>query len=240
MPKDDEQRAMSAVLDSGDGAVLSHRSAAATWGLPGFDMTELEVSRPRTGANRATGLAQLHHPCDLPAHHCTTRDGLPVTTLARTVFDLTGTEHPGRAERALHAALRAGLRWTTIENYLNELARRGRPGIELMRELLAAHAGRPAMGSGLEARFLRLLLNAGLPQPRRQVDLGTDDWAGRVDFLYNDSASSSRSTAPGVIRPPWTWNATSTEQPGWWRPATPSYPCRSTSSPARPARSFGW
>jgi len=186
IPANDKQRAMSAVLDSGAGAVLSHRSAAAAWGLPGFNLAELELSRQRTGANRGTTLARLHHPCHLPPHHCTIHRGLPVTTLVRTVFDLAGSEHAGRAERALHAALRAGLRWSTIEDHLHELARQGRPGIELMRLLVATHSGRPALGSGLEARFLRILLDAGLPQPRRQVDLGRHSWVGRVDFLYDD------------------------------------------------------
>ncbi len=186
MPEDGEQRAMSAILDSGSGAVLSHRPAAALWGLPGFDMAELQVSRRRAGANRGTTLARLHHPCHLPAHHCTVRSGLPVTSLVRTVFDLAGSEYPGRAERALHAALRAGLRWSTIEAHMGELARRGRPGIQVMRALLTRHGGKPALGSGLEARFLRILLDAALPQPRRQVDLGGLAWVGRVDFLYDD------------------------------------------------------
>jgi len=186
MPRTDGQQAMAALLDAGDGSVLSHRSAAAAWGIPGFDMAELEVSRQRTGANRGSDLARLHHPCHLPPHHCTTRNGLPVTTLVRTVFDLAGSEKPGRAERVLHAALRAGLRWTTIEQHLYELARSGRPGIELMRELVATHGGRSALGSGLEVRFLRILLHAGLPEPRRQVDLGGHAPVGRVDFLYDD------------------------------------------------------
>jgi len=80
MPANDKQRAMSAVLDSGAGAVLSHRSAAAAWGLPGFNLAELELSRQRTGANRGTTLARLHHPCHLPPHHYTIHRGLPLRT----------------------------------------------------------------------------------------------------------------------------------------------------------------
>ena len=183
MPANDRQRAMSAVLDSGAGAVLSHRSAAAAWGLPGFDLAELDVSRPEDRRQPGNGIGSGPPSLLPPSHHCTTRSGLPVTTLVRTVFDLAGSERPARAERALHAALRAGLRWSTIEDHLHELARRG---IELMRELVATHGGRPALGSGLETRFLRILLDAGLPQPRRQVDLGGHAWVGRVDFLYHD------------------------------------------------------
>lgn len=38
----------------------------------------------------------------------------------------------------------------------------------------------------MEARFLRILKEAGLPEPRRQVDVGDYRWVGRVDFLYED------------------------------------------------------
>lgn len=186
MPETDQQQAMAAVLDAGEGAVLSHRSAAALWELPGFGLEELEVSRPRAGPNRATTLAKLHHPRLLPPRHCTVRHRLPVTTLVRTVFDLAGSEYPARAENALHSALRAGLGWHTVEDHLRRVAQKGRPGIELMRELVEQHGGKPVLGSGLEARFLRILRSAGLPEPRRQVDLGGQSWAGRVDFLYDD------------------------------------------------------
>src|SRR5690606_18651631 len=38
--------------------------------------------------------------------------------------------------------------------------------------------------SELERRFLALVRNHGLPEPERQVDLGDDEWIGRVDFLF--------------------------------------------------------
>lgn len=186
MPETDEQRAMAAVLDAGEEAVISHGSAAALWGLPGFDLGRVQVSRPRSGTDRPTVLAVLHHPRMLPPHHRTVLCHIPVTTLVRTVFDLAGTEHPGRAERALHAAVKRGLSWAAIESHLEEVAERGRTGVALIRELLADHFGKPALESGLEARFLRILRNAGLPEPRRQVDVGGDAWVGRVDFLYED------------------------------------------------------
>ncbi|HSH59455.1 MAG TPA: hypothetical protein VK988_07400 [Acidimicrobiales bacterium] len=109
-----------------------------------------------------------------------------MTSLVRTVFDLAGAVHPARAERALHAALRAGLSWTALQTHLLAEARQGRDGISLMRQLVAGHQGKVALGSGLEVRFLRLLTDAGLPEPRRQVDVGAEGWVGRVDFLYED------------------------------------------------------
>ena len=73
-----------------------------------------------------------------------------------------------------------------LERHLTDEARQGRNGISLMRELIAAHRGRPGLGSGLEVRFLRLLKDAGLPEPRSQIDVGAERWAARVDFLYDD------------------------------------------------------
>ncbi|HET7489852.1 MAG TPA: DUF559 domain-containing protein [Acidimicrobiales bacterium] len=185
-PVTDRQRAMAAVLDAGAGALLSHASAAALWGLAGFDLGRLEVTRARRGPNRSTSLARLHHPIRLPAHHATERDGIPVTTLARTVADLAATEHVLRVERAAHAAVRMGLTWAALAAVHDELPAH-RPGIRAMRALLAANAGLAPLGSGLEGTVLRLLADAGLPAPRRQVDLGGDDWIGRVDFYFGEA-----------------------------------------------------
>lgn len=182
-PGTDQQRAMAAVLDAGPGAVLSHASAAALWNLPGFRLDRLEVSRERRRSSRPAALAVVHHPLVLPAHHCTVRDGIPVTTLGRTVLDLASTEHSARFELAAHAAVRLGLTWEHLGSVHAELPP-VRPGTGVIRALLAANLGRPPLGSGLEGRVLRLLAAAGLPEPRRQVDLGAGDWIGRVDFYF--------------------------------------------------------
>jgi len=186
MPGSGEQRAMAAVLDAGAGAVVSHQSAAALWGVPGFHLEPLVLSRPRTGAKRRTAIATVHHPVTLPPDHITTRGGIPVTNLVRTVFDLAGVVHPARAERALQAALRLGLSWTTVDRHLVTQARQGRDGISVMRQLVVRHRGKAVLGSGLEARFLALLMAAGLPEARRQVQLGAQRSEGRVDFYYDD------------------------------------------------------
>ena len=187
MPRTAEQRAMAATLDAGPGAVLSHTSAAALWRLRGFDLDCLQVSRSRLGTDRPTALATVHTPMLLPEHHRTLHRDIPVTTLARTVVDLATTEHPNRVEVALHAALRVGLRWKDLETTAADLDGRGRAGVAVVRSLIERHHGRRPLGSGLEARVLRLLLAAGLPEPRRQVDLGGHDWEACVDFLYEDA-----------------------------------------------------
>lgn len=177
-------RVMAAVLDAGAGAVASHRTAAALWRLPGFGLSDCDVSRLHGGDHEPGSLSTLHHPRLLPAHHCTAVEGIPVTTPARTLFDLAGVLPPARTERALDNALAMspGL-LPVLHRMLPELAQRGRTGIRLMRELLADRpVGYIAPASGLEARVVKLLDEVGITT-RRQVDVGGDDWIGRVDLL---------------------------------------------------------
>ena len=182
-----EGRALAAVLDGGPGTVASHATAAWLWGLPGFDGAEVHVSRSRPARSRGAGvLGVVHHPASLHPAHCTAVRAVPVTTLVRTVFDVAAMVHLERAERVLQAALRRGLAWPAVAAHLAETARRGRGGTVAMRALLDRHGGRPPLGSGLELEVLRLLEDGGLPEPRRQVDLGGGAWAARVDFLYDD------------------------------------------------------
>src|SRR5688572_6751257 len=152
-PRTARSDVMAAVLDAGIGAAASRRTAAALWGLPGFDLDRPEVTRPYGVEQFRPTLGRLHRTRLLPPHHVTTVEGIPVTTLPP----------------ALH-------------RMLPELAERGRTGITLMRERLADRpAGYIAPASGLEARFVHLLEEAGIPT-RRQVDLGGDGWIGRVDL----------------------------------------------------------
>ena len=177
-------RVMAAVLDAGDAAVASHRTAAALWRLPGFSLYRPEVARLRGTDGGPVLLGRVHEPRSLPGHHTTALEGIPVTTPARTLFDLAGVLHPHRTERAVDNALAQspGL-LGPLHRMLPELAERGRPGITVMRELLAARpAGYIAPASGVEARAIRILDEAGIPT-RRQVDLGGDDWIGRVDLV---------------------------------------------------------
>lgn len=184
-PRTFRQRCVAAVLDGGPGGAVSHSAAAKLWDLPGFVQGEIDLSRRRGRTSRASELAVLHEPRLLPARHITEVHGIPVTTMARTVFDLAASLHPLRTERALDNAL--ARRLTTLpalRSVTHDLADHGRRGSAVMRGLLAARPGAYiAPESGLEARFLAILTAAGLPLPERQRDVGGEQWIGRVDFL---------------------------------------------------------
>lgn len=85
---------MAAVLDASPGAVLSHEAAARRWGAPGFDRAPLHVTRHRGIARRASSLARVHEVVDLMPAHVKLIRSVPVTSPARTVFDLAGSLHP--------------------------------------------------------------------------------------------------------------------------------------------------
>lgn len=87
-------RLMAAVLACGEGAVVSHRSAAALWGIRPSARAAVDVSVPgRTGRSRP-GI-DIHR-CALPTGDVTTVDGIPCTTVARTLLDsLSSATSPG-------------------------------------------------------------------------------------------------------------------------------------------------
>jgi len=180
------QRAMVAVLASGRFAVLSHRSAAALHGLPGFSLDPPTVSVPRHGRRSLVGV-RIEETLVPPDLHVTCVDGIPCTTVARTLFDLCGDVHALRAERALDTALaRKLVTLPGLWRMLVDLAEHGRAGTVRFRALLEERRGEyVAPESELEARFVELTRRHGLVEPERQVDLGDDDgWIGRVDFLF--------------------------------------------------------
>jgi very-short-patch-repair endonuclease len=181
---------MRAVLDAGTGAAVSHATAAAWWGLPGFDLHPIDITRPRgmTGTPAAYS-NHLHEVLTLSTDQVTVLEGVPVVRPERLILELCATAHPARAERALDAgwskALYSG---NSLQRTHRELAASGRAGIVLMRELLAARPpGWVPPASGLEARFIAVTREAALGEWRRQVNLGSEEhWCGRVDFVSQD------------------------------------------------------
>jgi len=184
-PATDARQARAAVLDVRGPAALSHRSAAAFWGLPGLSLRPLEVTAVRPNRTADTRLARVHTTTCLPDAHVTHVDGLLVTVPVRTLFDLAGHLHPGRVARLVDSAWRMRLvTGQLLRRTLAELAERGRPGIQLMRELIEQRGdGYRPTDSNLEGRFEAIMASTGITSFERQVDVGGIDWAGRVDFI---------------------------------------------------------
>jgi predicted transcriptional regulator of viral defense system len=163
-----EARWIAAVLASGPGAVLSHRSAAALWGLRVATGVRADVTVPRKLESR-TGIAP-HHAVLAPDEVTVVR-GIPVTTSARTLLDLAGAVAPRHLERAINDA--EVLRLADALS-LDELVRRHprRRGVAALRRILAdGRVGATVTRSELEDRFLPFLDRERIPRPEVNAPL---------------------------------------------------------------------
>ena len=96
-------RWMAAVLSCGPGAVLSHESAAALWGIRADRGARIEVSVPAHVARRRPGLV-VHRRAELHAGELTQHKGIPVTSPALTLLDLAGRVGRDPLEAAINEA----------------------------------------------------------------------------------------------------------------------------------------
>ncbi|HEY5942005.1 MAG TPA: DUF559 domain-containing protein [Solirubrobacterales bacterium] len=159
-----------ALLAYGPGAVLSHQSSAVLWGIRRKRRGPIHVTAPcgRQGLRRRKGI--WIHRCKLTEEDRESRDGFPVTTLARTLFDLAEVvsldELKGAAEEAERLKL---LRLPELEQCCER--GRGRRALRPMRRLIA-ELGPPDEGrSPLEIRFPQFVRTHQLPTPVQNVDV---------------------------------------------------------------------
>jgi predicted transcriptional regulator of viral defense system len=91
-------RWMAAVLASGSDAVLSHRSAAALWRIRDDSRAAIDVTTP----HRSRSWRHIHrHVSPVPADEVTIKEGIPVTSVPRTILDLAATEPLDEVKRLL-------------------------------------------------------------------------------------------------------------------------------------------
>ncbi len=184
----DDRALMAAVLDASPGAAISLRSAAAVWGAPGFRIQPIHVVRHRGISRRSSTLGVVHEVVDLLPQHIKLVRGIPVISPARTVCELAAILHPDHVARVLDRLWSKGLLdGATFDRTVRELAGRGRTGSTVLRELNAARGPdyRPP-DSGQERRFEQIMEHHGEPPMRRQVDVGDEEWTGRVDFVDSE------------------------------------------------------
>jgi len=162
---------MAAVLAAGEGAVLSDHAAAALWGIRDAGRSRPSVTAPRRVDRPRIDVRRIV----LPADEVTIWRGIPVTTPARTLFDLAGTLTRPQLEAAVNEAEIQRLTSPTPLAVL--LARHPRrPGAANLRRILIDHEtiGRRVTRSELEVAFLAFLDAHALPRPHTnaEIDLG--------------------------------------------------------------------
>ena len=169
---------MAAVLAAGPDAALSHRSAAALWGIRDSRRALVEVTAPRKLRARP-GLEA--HRVVLAADEVTVEAGIPVTTPARTLFDLAAVVSLDQFE---HAFNEAEYRRLTSPVSLDALVARypKRRGTAAIRRVLVNHRrnGDTRIRSDLERALISLLDAYGLPRPK--INCSTDH--GELDARW--------------------------------------------------------
>jgi hypothetical protein len=149
-------RFMAAVLACGDGAALSHFSAAVLWAILDDRGQCIHVTAEKQ--RRCRGIVVHHAPLD---GERVRRQGIVVTTPARTIVDLADVVTRRRTlERAIDEAEFLRLDWTQAA------PRHGRRGAGLLSSVLAVHEpGTTRTLSQFEEEFLALCHDCGFPRP---------------------------------------------------------------------------
>jgi very-short-patch-repair endonuclease len=176
-----------AVLACGDGALLSHLSAARLWGIWGTKTSgEEELDQPsHTDVSVASGKThrlrgiRVHRRGRLRDSDRTVCEWIPATIPGRTLVDLATLLRPSQLEAAVNAADKLEL--IDPETLRLELERnRGMDGVPALRRILDRRTF-TLTDSELERKFLQLVRHAGLPPPLTQQRVN----GFRVDFLWS-------------------------------------------------------
>lgn len=176
-------RWMAAVLASGPAACLSHRSAARLWRLlpPGDEWPEV-LSPP---ARRARRRGIVCHEGLVAEDERTVVDGISVTSVFRTVFDLAAVLDRRGVERAWHEAEVQGLRDRVSLPMLLERYP-GRRGSRNLRALLEADEPVGFTRNDFEEAFVTLVDEHLLRRPRMNGTLALRGRFFEIDALWED------------------------------------------------------
>jgi very-short-patch-repair endonuclease len=154
-----EGRCMAAMLALGEGAAISHRSAAALWGLLPPDDGPIEITVPGDGGRERRKGIRVHRSSTFIAGVSILRNGIAVTKATRTLRDLHRTVSQSVYRTAVRRALDKRLISSAQLRSEEELTR-----------------------SELEKLMLRLCRRHRLPQPEVNARVGPHE----VDFLWRD------------------------------------------------------
>lgn len=232
-----EQHQLAACKWAGPGWVSSRTSAGAIYELDGLKEIRHEISGAGRIGMTPSGIL-VHERCVFILGDQTGFRGLPVTSPARTIIDLSADLGHAPLERAFESAIRLG--YVTPEflmRRLRQLGTKGRRRARRLIEVLVQHGDAPASDSDFEILIKQVLRDGGIPLPEMQVPLYDDEgFIARVDFIYpllklileadsfkhhsgredwaNDGAKRRRITSLGFSVMPITYRDITTDKPG--------------------------
>jgi hypothetical protein len=175
-----EGRWVAAVLACGDGAALSHTSAASLWGLRGTSAARVHVTVPTNGGIRHRDGIAVHRARALLPGEVTRHEEIRATSPARTLLDVAGMLRPGPLERAVEQSLVLRLfDLGALHRVLD--AHPTRVGAATLAAIVARIADEPALTrSEAEALFLDLCDAYAIERPA--VNSRVEDLT--VDFVW--------------------------------------------------------
>jgi very-short-patch-repair endonuclease len=171
-------RLLAAQLTCGGSSFLSHRTAAAIWGLRPLNVHRIEVTVPGTYALSRPGLV-VHHSVCVAEDEVRIRNGLRVSSVARLLVESAKTETLKGLDGLITEAVRHHvLDLNAVEHGLVRHARR--PGMAKLKQALRDYRPHPDRKSGLERAFDELIRDTDIPPPQRNVYI--DGW--EVDCFW--------------------------------------------------------
>lgn len=177
---------VAAVLVAGEGAVLSHGSAAAWWAIRPRPSGNVHVTIPRNTGRDRHHRVTIHRGRALKPDEVTTRHGVAVTTVARTLLDDTGTAPSHLADRAVELAVSRQLVGAEVHDVMR--AHPNARGIPTLRALLREHGDHGDWRqSDFEAYIIDICRTHGIPLPQTNVPL-----LGEVVDAYPSGSPTSR------------------------------------------------
>lgn len=188
-PVTQDQAWLAAVLSADADTVLSHESAAAAWGLLGFDPPD-RIHLLTTGEPPRLPGVRGHRTRLLPEDHRTTLRRIPVTSAERTLVDASGRLHPWWLGRVIDDALRRKvIALPRLARSLEDAPVSGRRPSRAMKEALAERLpGFHPGGSAAELDVMRVLKRAGIsPLPVQQYRVKVEGHTYFLDFAWPES-----------------------------------------------------
>jgi predicted transcriptional regulator of viral defense system len=177
---------MAAVLSCGPAALLSYRSSAVLQTIRRGEGVEIDVSVAGRPGFRRAGIA-VHRGESIVPSEVTEVDGIPCTTVARTIVDLAAVLDESSLEYAIHRA-QSSRRFDRSAVIAAMCRMPGRPGSAALRRILRiSDRTEDELRSWNERRFWRLVKDAELPLPEAEVWIpSTEMPAGglEVDFAW--------------------------------------------------------
>jgi very-short-patch-repair endonuclease len=173
---------LAAVLACGPRALVSHRAALMLWGLEGISSAPVELTVPFGSLPIPDGVVVHRTRRD---RETATAQGVPVTTVERTLLDCAASLPRIVIAKALDSAIRKGL--TSVDSVYDVLIAKGGRGVRgtrTLRWVLRERIHDTATGSAAEFELLYHMQMAFLPRPELQHPLWPDNGRRVPDFFW--------------------------------------------------------